>query len=178
MKASYKLPLKSLHLGNEEFNYHLDGSFFNEIEHSEVTSGSVDVALKVARNKEDLMELDFVCKGVITVPCDRCLDDMELPVDTCYHLTVKLGEQLDDSVDNVLEVPSHWRELDLAPLMRDTVLLTIPIMHCHDESDCNPEMMARLAQAQPAEPLTEPGDDKPVDNRWAALESLKGNYNN
>lgn len=176
MKASYKLPLKSLPLGKQEFNYHLDGSFFNEIERSEVTSGSVDVALKVARDKEDLMELDFVCKGVITVPCDRCLDDMELPVDTDYRLTVKLGEQLDDSVDNVLEVPAHWRELDLAPIMRDTVLLTIPIMHCHDEGDCNPEMMARLAEATPSEPIEEA--EQPIDSRWQALEKLKGNNNN
>ena len=177
MKASYKLPLKSLPLGKQEFNYHLDGPFFNEIERSEVTSGSVDVALTVTRDKDDMMELDFVCKGVITVPCDRCLDDLELPVQADYHLTVKLGEQLDDSVDNMLEVPAHWRELDLEPVMRDTVLLTIPIMHCHDEGDCNPEMMARLAEATPS---AEAGEEagQPADTRWQALEKLKGNNNN
>lgn len=179
MKASYKLPLKSMPFGTQEFTYHLDGAFFNEIEHSEVTSGSVDVALKVVRNKEEMMELEFVCRGTITVPCDRCLDDMELAVDTTYNLTVKPGEDYDDSVDNVLEVPAHWRELDLAPLMRDTVLLTIPIMHSHeDPSQCNSLMMERLMEAAPGQELPPDEETEPAtDSRWDALKKLKDNNN-
>ena len=67
-----KLSISSLPFGKQEFNYHVDGEFFNEIEASEVRSGSVDVALSVTHSQEGIYELDFVCNGVITIPCDRC----------------------------------------------------------------------------------------------------------
>ena len=95
-----KLSISSLPFGKQDFTYHLDGKFFNEIEASEVRSGSVDVALSVTHRQEGIYELDFVCSGAITIPCDRCLDDMEHPVDATYHLTVKMGDALDDSVEN------------------------------------------------------------------------------
>ena len=120
--------------------------------------------------------LDMAIDGELTIPCDRCLDDMIHHVDTTYHLTVKAGERLDDSRDNVLEVPSNWKELDLAPIVRDTVLLTIPIMHTHDDPEqCNPAMMETLLshKAHEADDLSNDGAGDEIDPRWAALKSLK-----
>lgn len=171
--ASYKLPLKSLTFGTQVINYHLDGAFFNEIEHSEVTSGSVDVALTVTRDKEESMELAFVCKGVITVPCDRCLAPMELAVDTAYDLHVTLGDELDDSNDGVLVVPEHWHELDVAPLMRDTVLLSIPLTHSHEDiAQCDATVVAHLSGV-----IDDDEAAADVDPRWAALGKLKKKEN-
>ena len=45
--ASYKLPLKSLSIGVQEFNYHLNAAFFNDIEATDVREASVDVVVKV-----------------------------------------------------------------------------------------------------------------------------------
>ncbi len=184
-----KLSIASLPFGSQEFNYHLDGKFFNEIEVSEVRSGSVDVAIKVSHTQEGIYDLDFACSGVITIPCDRCLDDMEHNVDTSYHLTVKMGDALDDSLDNVLVIPSSWRSLDLEPIVRDTVLLTIPMMHVHSPGECNEEMLGRLREhtargydsdedfMTPASETAEATDDD-IDPRWAALRQLKENNNN
>ena len=184
-----KLSISSLPFGKQEFNYHVDGEFFNEIEASEVRSGSVDVALTVTHTQEGIYELDFVCNGVITIPCDRCLDDMEHMVDTDYLLTVKMGDALDDSVDGVLVIPSSWRTLDLAPLVRDTVLLTIPMMHTHAPGECNTEMLGHLEEhvardySSDEDFETPPSDSKSaaggsIDPRWAALEQLLENNNN
>lgn len=187
--AEMKLSISSLPFGKQEFNYHVDGEFFNEIEASEVRSGSVDVALTVTHTQEGIYELDFVCNGVITIPCDRCLDDMEHMVDTDYLLTVKMGDALDDSVDGVLVIPSSWRTLDLAPLVRDTVLLTIPMMHTHAPGECNTEMLGHLeehaARDYSSDEVfeTPPSDSESaaggsIDPRWAALEQLLENNNN
>ena len=129
--ASYKLPLKRLSLGVQEFTYHLGKDFFNDIEPLEVRGGNVDAVVSVDRKSDDIYQIEMTLKGEITIPCDRCLDDMQWAVDTSYDLSVKEGDEYDDSVDNVLTIPSHWRELDLEPLLRDTVLLTIPIKHVH-----------------------------------------------
>ena len=172
-----KLSISSLPFGKQEFNYHVDGEFFNEIEASEVRSGSVDVALPVTHTQEGIYELDFVCNGVITIPCDRCLDDMEHMVDTDYLLTVKMGDALDDSVDGVLVIPSSWRTLDLAPLVRDTVLLSLPMTHCHEnEDDCNADML-NVLDSHSVEVVPD-DDDNPqsvtngTDPRWEALKKL------
>ena len=182
-----KLSISSLPFGKQDFNYQLDGKFFNEIEASEVRSGSVDVALSVTHLQEGIYELDFVCNGIITIPCDRCLDDMDHVVDTNYHLTVKMGDALDDSLDNVLVIPSSWRTLDLSPIVRDTVLLTIPMMHAHSPGDCNQEMLGQLSEHTPQSfnsdedflqaPQSEQsatGEDD-IDPRWAALKQLLDN---
>ena len=182
-----KLTFSSLPIGKQDFNYHIDGKFFNEIEASEVRSGSVDVALSVTHRQEGIYELDFVCNGIIIIPCDRCLDDMEHQVETSYHLTVKLGDEYDESVDNVLVIPSSWRTLDLSPIVRDTVLLTIPMMHAHSPGDCNQEMLGRLREHTPQsfdsdedfmrEPQSEQSADGEgaTDPRWDALKQLLDN---
>ena len=184
-----KLSIASLPFGSQQFDYHVDGKFFNEIEVSEVRSGSVDVAISVTHTQEGIYDLDFVCNGVITIPCDRCLDDMELPVDATYHLTVKMGDTLDDSLDNVLVIPSSWRTLDLAPIVRDTVLLTIPMMHVHAPGECNEEMLGRLEEHAASgynsdEDFETPPSDNmenaegDIDPRWEALKQLVDNKNN
>ncbi|MBO4722424.1 MAG: DUF177 domain-containing protein [Muribaculaceae bacterium] len=182
-----KLTFSSLPIGKQNFNYHVDGKFFNEIEASEVRSGSVDVALNVTHRQEGIYELDFVCNGIIIIPCDRCLDDMEHQVETSYHLTVKLGDEYDESVDNVLVIPSSWRTLDLSPIVRDTVLLTIPMMHAHSPGDCNQEMLGRLSEhtTQSFESdedfMREPQSEQSaaaegdIDPRWEALKKLIDN---
>ena len=182
-----KLTFSSLPIGKQDFNYHIDGKFFNEIEDSEVRSGSVDVALSVTHRQEGIYELDFVCNGIIIIPCDRCLDDMEHQVETSYHLTVKMGDEFDESVDNVLVIPSSWRTLDLSPIVRDTVLLTIPMMHAHSPGDCNQEMLGRLNEhttqsydsdedfmREPQSEQSAAGNGE-IDPRWAALKQLLDN---
>lgn len=182
-----KLTFSKLPIGKQDFNYHIDGKFFNEIEASEVRSGSVDVALTVTHRQEGIYELDFVCNGIIIIPCDRCLDDMEHQVDTSYHLTVKMGDEFDESIDNVLVIPSSWRTLDLSPIVRDTVLLTIPMMHAHSPGDCNQEMLGRLSEhatrsfdsdedfmREPQSEQSTNGEDD-IDPRWEALKQLLDN---
>ncbi len=187
--AGFKLRLRALPFDNQVFNYHLDGDFFNQVEKTEVRSGSVDITLEVTRKTENTYILQMACKGWLVIPCDRCLDDMTLDIDTDYRLTVRHeGELLDDSRDGVLLVPETWNELDMTDLMRDTVLLTIPIVHCHPEGECDPEMMAHLEEhwtdIEPAadgasDEVEKPlDDDKPsdaIDPRWEALRKLKDN---
>ncbi len=192
--ASHKLPLKSLSIGVQEFNYHLDAAFFNDVEATDVRDADVEAHVKVDRKDDEIYQLSFEFSGEITIPCDRCLDDMRLPIDTTYNLTVKEGEEYDDSDDQVLVIPGHWRELDLTPLMRDTVLLTIPIMHAHPDGECNEQMLNRLEQMRAvnitdddqlhngpegitSETTTNKSSDDAddIDPRWAALKKLKDN---
>lgn len=180
----FLLPLKGVSTGTQSFKYHLDGAFFNgEDDKNDVTDSDVDVALTADYRADGRVELDFAFSGSISVPCDRCLDPMTIDIDTTYHLSVKEGKQLDDSTDNVLEVPAEMRSLDIAPAMRDTVLLCIPIMHTHaDESQCNSDMLNTLRSLAATDGGSESAGDDNNDNesgmadpRWEALRKLTDN---
>lgn len=177
--ASFKLKLNGLPFGSQQFSYALDGDFFNKIEPTDVRSASIEVALIVTHEHEGLFMLEMNCRGTLVVPCDRCLDDMTLPIDVHYTLSVKQqGEELDDSHDGVLVVPEGWNSLDLAPLMRDTVLLAIPLMHTHDEGECDAAMMDVMAAhealdfAPEARGSQEDSAAAVTDPRWDALRQL------
>ena len=100
-------------------------------------------------------------------------------MDVDYRLNVEqMGTELDDSNDGLLIVPAEWRELDAAPIVRDTVLLALPMTRCHEnEDDCNQAMLDVL-DSHRVETVPE-GDDQQqsettgTDPRWEALKKLK-----
>ena len=174
-----KLKLKTLPFGTHAVECHLDESFFNLDEQTEVRRADVDVTLQVTRKSENTYHLEIACDGTLTIPCDRCLDDLDLPVEVDYSLNVEqMGTELDDSNDELLIVPSDWRELDAAPIVRDTVLLAIPMTHCHEnEDDCNADMLdlldSHLAEAVPDDVDDDQSETTSTDPRWEALKKLK-----
>ena len=172
-----KLKLKTLPFGTHTVECHLDESFFNIEEQTEVRHADVNVTMNVTRKSENTFRLEIACDGTVTIPCDRCLDNLDLPVETDYCLNVEqLGTELDDSNDGLLIVPSDWRELDAAPIVRDTVLLALPMTRCHEnEDDCNTDML-ELLDSHRAEAVPDDDDMSETtgtDPRWEALKKLK-----
>ena len=178
MVDALKLKIKTLPFGTHTVECHVDESFFNTEEQIEVRRADVNVTLEVTRKSEDAIRLEISCNGTVTVPCDRCLDDLDLPVDVDYSLNVEqMGTELDDTNDELLIVPADWRELDTAPIVRDTVLLSLPMTHCHeDEDDCNAAVIDVL-ESHRVEAVPD-GDEQQIettgtDPRWEALKKLK-----
>ena len=179
MVDALKLKIKTLPFGTHTVECHLDNAFFNTDEQLEVRKADVDATVEVTRKSENTYHLEIACDGTVTIPCDRCLDDLDLPVEEDYCLNVEqMGTELDDSNDELLIVPSDWRELDTAPLVRDTVLLAIPMTHCHEnEEDCNPAMLDVLdshrVEAVPDDDDEQQSETTGTDPRWEALKKLK-----
>ena len=86
----------------------------------------------------------FHCKGMLQIPCDRCLDPLDHEVDTVYHITVKYGDDYNDESDDVLVIPHSDLSLNVAYMLYDTIVLTIPLRHVHPLGKCNRAMAAAL----------------------------------
>lgn len=140
--SQFKLPLKSLPKGEHTYEYHLDKDFFKNMESADVRDADVKVDLKVTYNN-DIYSLAFSLKGVLTVPCDRCLDDMQLDIDTTYSIKVKYGDDYRDS-DDMMEIPESDDTLNVAYMIFDTASLAIPIKHVHPAGKCNRAMSSLL----------------------------------
>jgi len=169
----YLLKFSRLENGSHEFDYHVNDSFFNHFEQSLVEKGEVKV--KVVLEKTALvLTLNFALKGKLYIPCNRCLDLVELPIETEHQLFVKFGEVATDisDVDEIMVIEESTTELDLSQHIYEFISLSIPYRVTHAETaktKCNPEMIKRLNSYL----ITE--EDKPTDPRWDALKTIINN---
>lgn len=140
---AYKIPLKSLEIGTHEFDYKLDTAWFELIDGQEVRKGDVRAKLKVRYNGK-VYEVHFSLSGNIEIPCDRCLDEMSLPIEEQSDLFVKFGESYAEESDNVIVVPETEGELNVAWFLYEMIVLSIPLKHVHAPGKCNKEMTSKL----------------------------------
>lgn len=133
--------LKSLPEGKHVFEYHLDKVFFTNMENADVRDADVKVQLDV-EHRGDSYVLEFHLTGTLTVLCDRCLDELQIPLDASYHLTVKYGEEYNDDSDTLLVIPESDNYLNVAYMIYDTAVLAIPPRHVHPQGKCNRAMSA------------------------------------
>ncbi|MCC8119818.1 MAG: DUF177 domain-containing protein [Bacteroidales bacterium] len=141
--TAYNVPLKSLGAGTHEFEFHLDGQFFANMENADIRKADVVVKLKVTL-VHDRYDLQFTMQGTVTTLCDRCLDDLELPIDTSYRILVEYGKDYNDDSDDLLIIPSSDSNLNVAYMIYDTVALAIPMKHVHPLGKCNRQMTSLL----------------------------------
>lgn len=99
-----------------------------DIDGNEVQKGHVHVQLTV---KKSLMafELNFQIAGTVIIPCDRCLDDMELPIETQDKLIVKFGKEYAEESDEIVIVPEEEGTINVAWFIYEFIALAIPIKH-------------------------------------------------
>ncbi|MDO4755285.1 MAG: DUF177 domain-containing protein [Parabacteroides sp.] len=184
----YNVELKNLTPGVYEYAYLLDDNFFIDIEGDQVQKGKVEVRL-VVRRSSMMFEMDFQIQGVVMVPCDRCLDDVEVPIDTQNRLVVKFGKEYAEESDEVVVVPEEEGVINLAWFLYEFIALAIPMKHVHAPGECNEEMASKLRKhtARDADDDDEYDDewddddqDVPVitDPRWDGLKALLENDNN
>jgi uncharacterized metal-binding protein YceD (DUF177 family) len=155
----------------------LNNDFFECIEGSEIRKGKVSVALSVVRVL-DAFELDFRMNGIVTVACDRCLDDVEIPVETTNRLIVTLGESYAETSDEQVIISEEEGFIDVAWYLYEFIALAIPIKHVHQPGDCNEVMASKLRELcvdelKEADEVSESENScRAIDPRWETLRDL------
>ena len=188
----YKVDLKNLSPGVHEFEYILENKFFVDIDGDEVQKGKVKVNLTVKRTSM-VFDMNFQLEGIVYVPCDRCLDDMELPVSTQNKLVVKFGKEYAEESEEIVIIPEEEGEINLAWFIYEFIALAIPMKHIHAPGKCNKAMSSKLKKhtarraddedefdEEAADDIVVDDDaaDIPSDPRWDALKGLVENDNN
>ena len=176
--TAYKLPLKSLSEGVHEFDYSIDKQFFVNMEYGDVRDADLGVHLTVT-HRNGLYRLAFAIAGTVTLLCDRCLDDLILPIDTTYDINVEYGDDYNDESDDLLIIPRSDNDLNVAYMLFDTIVLQIPMKHVHPMGQCNRAMSALLKKHRAGTDEIEDelldsieNADAPADPRWDALRGL------
>ena len=125
------------------------------------TGGTLHVDLRLESLHDGILVTGDV-RGTAEGECVRCLIEVSQPV------RVEFAELFAYSFDEAFDYTVHDDHVDLEPLVRDAVVLSLPFQPVCQE-DCLglcPECGVRL--------LDNPGHEHeaPVDPRWAALSQL------
>ncbi len=166
----FNVDLKALSQGDNILSFVLDDAFFEAIEAPIVRRGRLQTTLTIHRT-EDYFDLDFHTEGLVTVACDRCLDDLEQPISADDHLVAKFGTAYSED-DELVIVAENEGMLDVSWFIYQFVELSIPLRHVHAPGKCNPAMMKALEEHSAARSGVESVKSS-VDSRWAVLEKLK-----
>ena len=165
----FKIDLKGLTGDSTALSWELDNQFFHSLEGAQVQEGSLHVSGSI-RKTVGFFELELHTDGTVRIPCDRCLDLMDQPIDADLNLTVKLGSEYQDE-DDVVTVDEKEGLLDTAWLIYESIILAVPIQHVHQPGDCNVAMSEKLQQLSAAR-SSDADAQEDIDPRWEALKGL------
>ncbi len=168
----YHLEIKSLSLGKYCLDFHLDDKFF--IESGFPFEIGADISAQVDINRQSAnTELKVFLKGKILVPCDRCLSDMVLDVDSNQTMNLKLDTNNNLLNSDELELDYNEGILNLVPLFNEEILINIPIKKVHKEGECNKEMLDIFNKYSKKQEINK--ENSEIDPRWAALKNISDN---
>lgn len=179
----YNIPLINLSEGTHKFEYVLDDQYFTLIgdADSDLKRGKVNVEVLLKR-VASTFELNFTLNGVVYVPCNRCLDDIAMEIDSENRLFVKFGAEYSEESDEIVIIPEGEGQINIAWFLYEFITLSIPLKRVHAPGKCNKMMTSKLNRhkaVNASDDLDEDDDDMdndevdaPSDPRWDALKGL------
>ncbi len=186
----YNIVLKEILNETRVYEFDLDNAFFKKIDSPEVQIGNVKAMVSVHK-KVNTYELSFVLDGIITIPCDRCLDNMEQPIHYKEKLLVKFGDKFSEE-DEIVIVPESEGAINIAWFLYEFIVLKIPMKHVHPTGECNKTMVGKLKKHITRQKSDDDDDDdtsalefdddddfttdeKQTDPRWDGLQNITEN---
>ena len=172
MNNEFIIPLNGLAAGKNAFFWQADREFFVNFENAEVLDAQLDIDAFVEKSGR-YIGVDCDIRGWVVVECDRCLEDLEVPVDVEVRLSVKFGEvdsseEIQDGEREVVFIPVDNTELDMSQVIYDYVCTSLPLQRVHEDGECNPEMMKYYGEGQKEEEAEIVSENNP----FAALKDM------
>lgn len=169
MDESYIIPLNDLKSGVHSYGWDVSSKFFEEYGNGDVRAAALSVKAEAARSGASV-NVDCTICGTLTVPCDRCLQDVALPVGAEASLKFRFGiapegDLAEEDGREVTWLPEGETGIDLSQVIYDYSLLALPLQHCHAEGECDPAVSRYLNPS-------ETSAVEPADSPFAALKGL------
>jgi uncharacterized protein len=164
----YSIPFSGLSIGNHQFTFEIDDTFFENFEYSEIHSAAVRVDVTMER-KERMLLFTFIFSGSVHALCDRCAEEFDRQIEGTESLVVKFGHEFSEESDDVVVIPDTEHQFNVAPYLHEYLILMQPIRSVHPEdnkgkSTCDPDMIKRLEALSHHEA---------IDPRWEALRKIQ-----
>ena len=149
MKPRYTIAYRGLKEGIHVYNWSVGGDFWKTRPEGGIIGGEVEVAVALEKGATGTMRLEVGITGTVTVPCDRCLEDCDLPVEWHGQMAVRVSEEPQPFDGGVLWLEPGEAVIDLEQYIYESVVLSLPLQRVHPEDVhgqplCNPAMLQRF----------------------------------
>jgi uncharacterized metal-binding protein YceD (DUF177 family) len=172
-KKQYIVKFAGLPVGTHEFEFNVNGTFFEQFQDSEITKADLKVVI-VLTKQNNLMEMQFNINGTVNLSCDRCLTDYDFPVEASEKLVVRTGDP-DESTDEIMVVNENAGQADVSHYLYEYIMLALPSRRvpCEidEDFDCDYETLNKLNEN------STPEEEKETNPMWEKLNKLKINKN-
>ena len=115
--------------GVSHYEWRADGRFFEEFGNSEILGADILVNAEL-RFHGTTADVRCEISGAVTVACDRCLEELEIPVETSFEESYA----------------PEGAELDLSQDVYDYVCISLPLKRVHPDGGCNQETVGYLSE--------------------------------
>lgn len=167
----FLIGFEGLKLGEHNYKFLVDQTFFNNLDYSEIQEGKVIVTALFTKS-ERLMGMDLSFEGEVIIPCDRCGDDFTQPIDFEESVVIKFGDENDED-EGMIILKRGETEFDISHYLYESIILSLPTVKVHPEVDgeprCDESLLAKINEGK----NENKEDDDDIDPRWAALKNLK-----
>ena len=175
-KTKYDIAFKGLAEGEHNFDFQIDGKFFEHFEGSLVEHGEAEIKVTLEK-RSAFLKLHIKLKGWVELMCDRCLENYQQKIKQKTELFVKFGEQESEDGENVIWILPEEHQINLAQIFYEYIILSIPLRHIHPKNKdgkrgCNKEMLKNLKNYMSTQVEEE---QEQIDPRWEALRKLGNN---
>ena len=104
--------------------------------------------------------------------CDISNKNFSYNIEHKINFLVKFGEEYDDSNEEIITIPHHYHEFNIAQIIYEAVVLSIPMKKLSPEILENNEYQILIDKYSP-KIEEEKNEIDEIDPRWAALNKLK-----
>jgi uncharacterized metal-binding protein YceD (DUF177 family) len=178
MENEYKIRFSSLKDGLHTFTYNIGDEFFEQFEITDVKGADIKVEVELEK-QPTMMIVSFNISGNSELMCDRCTDNVTIPIESFDELIYKFTEtEFDD--EKVVSVYHNEIDIDLTQPIFEFITLSIPSKRLHKKGGCNQTMLKEinnyLLVEEEDENLNESTnglEENETDPRWSALNKLK-----
>lgn len=139
----YSIAYKGLKPGPHDFDFRVGGGLFEAFPVTEIRGGDCNVRVQVERSETQLA-LDVTIEGYVVVACDRCLDDVRVPVSYQGRLLVKFSDEIREYDGEVMWLSPVENEVDLTQYIYESIVLALPYQRVHPEGECDPAMLEKF----------------------------------
>ena len=127
----FVISIKGLNPVRSHHEWQAGGEFFKKFENSEVLDADIRAVVDLTCF-EDSAEARCSVEGFVTVVCDRCLEDLRIPISTEFELG-------DDEIDLT-------GDIDLSQDVYDFIMISLPMQRVHPDGECNEETLKYLSK--------------------------------
>jgi uncharacterized metal-binding protein YceD (DUF177 family) len=136
---TYLISFVGLKIGFHDFEYEINDAFFEQFEYSIIHKGDVKVHLRLEK-KETMFIAQYQADGFVTTTCDRCTDELKLPVKGEFQIVYKFGNDISED-ENLIVLPEEAYQLDVSEAIYELITISLPAKKVHPKGECNEEML-------------------------------------